>query len=659
MFLFFRFLGILLRKKLAFWGLLTGLVLFIFCFYTNSIIKHTRESSPEHYVGVHKRLQQSNDIDVDPVQFIPGVPGLSRSARKLVPNQQDVRNSRQNIFQEEALKHSYNGDQAVETVEKGREVFSPQSSDGEDNVEFSNNQIQFNAYGKNPGYIEIGKNSRNDPPVYFNQADVNLDGYQNQQGGFASSSEPYIPEQRIVHLDFKGAPPSVSYLKQILPMVKDLGATGILWEWEDTFPFTGRLAAVSTSNHYTVEEVKPAKRIYRSGKQLQEYIDQVMKLHTGAKYVHIGCDEVYHLGTCEPCLDQSRTVIFIDHVSRTAKYVITKYISKPIVWDDMLRNFMEDEMLKLASLVEPMVWVYAEDVYRFMPPYTWERYAQVFPYLWTASAFKGAHGETLVVPDAKRHLVNNLYWINVMREQGPKLKGGFRGIALTGWQRYDHFSVLCELLPAGLPSLAIDLLSVSHGSYNVSLNSKFFQSLSCPDNYRRQVILNLKINHVKLKVTEKLVLLEKDVFEFLDKAERKKGWLTQYSKDHHFGSPFRIEEIMSDWSRFQHEVISLMKVANSALSEVFDHHTVGEWVELKLYPMYKKLSILRQEADVLKTSLYWEKRPFPVANSILDLGIGVPPTSPPPPSQHGEKRRVYQQPDLYSSKSRLRALGTV
>ena len=30
------------------------------------------------------------------------------------------------LFQEEALKHSYNGDQAVETVEKGREVFSPQ-----------------------------------------------------------------------------------------------------------------------------------------------------------------------------------------------------------------------------------------------------------------------------------------------------------------------------------------------------------------------------------------------------------------------------------------------------------------------------------------------------------------------------------------------------
>ena len=102
-----------------------------------------------------------------------------------------------------------------------------------------------------------------------------------------------------------------------------------------------------------------------------------------------------------------------------------------------------------------MVWVYAEDVYRFVPSYTWDRYAQVFPHMWTASAFKGAHGETLVVPDSKRHLTNNLNWLQLMGEQEPKLSGGFRGIAITGWQRYDHFSVLCELLPAALPSLAL------------------------------------------------------------------------------------------------------------------------------------------------------------------------------------------------------------
>lgn len=39
---------------------------------------------------------------------------------------------------------------------------------------------------------------------------------------------PYIPKQRLVHFDLKGAPPKVSYIKRVLPLVKTMGATGIL-----------------------------------------------------------------------------------------------------------------------------------------------------------------------------------------------------------------------------------------------------------------------------------------------------------------------------------------------------------------------------------------------------------------------------------------------
>lgn len=39
---------------------------------------------------------------------------------------------------------------------------------------------------------------------------------------------PYIPKQRIVHFDLKGAPPRVTYLKKVFSLIRNLGATGIL-----------------------------------------------------------------------------------------------------------------------------------------------------------------------------------------------------------------------------------------------------------------------------------------------------------------------------------------------------------------------------------------------------------------------------------------------
>jgi len=43
----------------------------------------------------------------------------------------------------------------------------------------------------------------------------------------------------------------------------------------------------------------------------------------------------------------------------------------------------------------------------------WDKYANSFARAWTASAFKGAFGETINVPNAKRHLENNLRWLEV------------------------------------------------------------------------------------------------------------------------------------------------------------------------------------------------------------------------------------------------------
>ena len=149
-------------------------------------------------------------------------------------------------------------------------------------------------------------------------------------------------------------------------------------------------------------------------------------------------------------------------------------------------------------------------------------------------------------------MTNNLKWLELMGEQKHKLGGGFRGIVLTGWQRYDHFAVLCELLPAGLPSLAVNLLATSHGYFNNSLSHKLYRGLQCGDNIQSagvDLVSDRRLwdkmrwcmfpGAAFFKLTKSFTEVEKEVREYLEKLDMKRGWLTQYNRRHNFSSPFR------------------------------------------------------------------------------------------------------------------------
>ena len=219
------------------------------------------------------------------------------------------------------------------------------------------------------------------PPVY--RGDHGVEGEEEVEKSL------YIPKQRLVHIDLKGAPPKMEFLLKFLKLIKDWGATGILIEYEDTFPFDGILKDVSAGNHYTKSdiynllikckelklEVIPLVQTFghmefilkhgqfahlRDNSIMPEsicpcheqamhiislYIDQVMALHKDIKHLHIGktyfhkyqtlntkyhyfskgCDEVYHLGECSQCAGQGRTDVFVNHVKKVANYVKTKY----------------------------------------------------------------------------------------------------------------------------------------------------------------------------------------------------------------------------------------------------------------------------------------------------------------------------------------------
>lgn len=61
---------------------------------------------------------------------------------------------------------------------------------------------------------------------------------------------------KVVHFDLKGMPPIVEAYKTIFPFLKNIGVTGVLMEYEDMFPFHGKLAGITNRAAYNASDIK-------------------------------------------------------------------------------------------------------------------------------------------------------------------------------------------------------------------------------------------------------------------------------------------------------------------------------------------------------------------------------------------------------------------
>lgn len=67
-------------------------------------------------------------------------------------------------------------------------------------------------------------------------------------------------------MDLKGAPPKLSYLRKLFPLIRDVGATGILLEWEDMFPWSHNLKNMAARNAFSRTEAKEIVLMARQNK---------------------------------------------------------------------------------------------------------------------------------------------------------------------------------------------------------------------------------------------------------------------------------------------------------------------------------------------------------------------------------------------------------
>ena len=199
--------------------------------------------------------------------------------------------------------------------------------------------------------------------------------------------------QRLVHLDLKGAPLSLPYMRKTFPLMKELGVTGLLVEYEDMFPYWGALSTLAHPACYNRSDIAElqelalthnftliplvqsfghlefvlkhdkwkhlrANAISQKGinpslneslRLLMSMFDQMLELHPNAAYIHIGGDEVYTLGQSKETKARmrdnglSRDEIYLIHLTYLAQYIKNKRPSViSIFWDDMIRHINLD-----------------------------------------------------------------------------------------------------------------------------------------------------------------------------------------------------------------------------------------------------------------------------------------------------------------------------
>uniref|UniRef100_A0A8D0EEQ9 Hexosaminidase D n=1 Tax=Salvator merianae TaxID=96440 RepID=A0A8D0EEQ9_SALMN len=432
-------------------------------------------------------------------------------------------------------------------------------------------------------------------------------------------SSPF--EFHLVHLDLKGAPPKVSYLAEIFPVFRLLGANGILLEYEDMFPYDGELRSLQANDAYSSSEIKEILKLaklheleviplvqtfghmefvlkHKEFSHLREVgmfpnalnphkeeslrlvstmIEQVIALHDDLRWFHIGCDEVYYLGEGEKSKEwlqhEENTIqkLCLAHMKAVASHVVSAHPTvKPVLWDDMLREMSEETLRDsgIAQLVELMIWDYSPDLDVDNKVTLINKYHNCnFSKLWLASAFKGATGVNQCLTLIGHHLKNHQQWLKVA-EKSPG--GIIQGIALTGWQRYDHFSVLCELLPVGIPSLAICLQTLMNGGYSQKV--------------KEDVETILGISSLEIDVFMRYVT----------------GWFSSYHRKRKKIHPIMIHHFQPDALRLLTKWTAVTQELQTAMAKVFSTAAIEEWIEENIQPSLQRL---QETIDDLDTAI--------------------------------------------------------
>ncbi|XP_072931668.1 hexosaminidase D-like isoform X2 [Epargyreus clarus] len=433
---------------------------------------------------------------------------------------------------------------------------------------------------------------------------------------------------------------------QVLHSIKAWGATGILLEWEDTFPYSANLAHLGSMNNtggdglYSLAEVQRIfdickalgleviqlvqtighmefvlkhpchehlREYHRSpavicpmnpeARQLvKEMLLQVLSVQPEASYFHIGADEVWHMGVCDDCKNkvcvspQDVWRLYLEHIRDLAMFIKQQRPDVTVLmWDDMLRPMTPDvlEAFNLKQYVQPVVWNYEEKENFAFGNGMWEMYKRFFPTVWAGSSYKGANGSCALVAPVKRYVSNHEAWIAEMGKVSSDIN--FVGIILTGWSRYDHFATLCELLPTSLNSLANCLKSLAGPVES-------FEELCREKSLREEQWPGVNVHTYATALAS-----IRERYYRLAYGDLITTWMNDWQLESGFLNMFQVESIGNSSNLLSKELKTVETAVTSELNTMFGHRSATEWLRTFLTPLYEGLTQLQRTVQRVKS----------------------------------------------------------
>jgi hexosaminidase len=313
---------------------------------------------------------------------------------------------------------------------------------------------------------------------------------------FLQQQNPVV-QNRIVHIDLKGVPPTFPRLLELLTLFRHMRFTAVLMEWEDVFPwqFDTRLQAphaysvkeihtlaqhcneleleliplVQTLGHSenvlrqegyeALREVPTRTDVFHplhpdAPGLVRQMVMDVFKLLPDIRYFHLGGDEVYTLGT-HP---ESRSFVQNNGISALYLHQLNPVFQeleardiRPILWHDEVASWTPEEIKPFAERADLMVWGYTGDprdpeTYHHRLPQV-KKLASLGCRLWAATAYKGADGPWANLPDTPQRAKATRGWVELSKEYD------FQGVVCTGWSRYASGRIQVTPIEGALDSL--------------------------------------------------------------------------------------------------------------------------------------------------------------------------------------------------------------